>query len=47
MPVRGMGDVLMMLIGRIKFSLKNIRRGWGQFSRFTRFEVVDGSKIRL
>jgi hypothetical protein len=24
---------------------KNIRRDWGEFSRFIRFEVSDGSKI--
>jgi hypothetical protein len=27
--------------------LKNIRRGCGVFSRFVRFEVGDGSKIRF
>jgi hypothetical protein len=26
---------------------KNIRRGWSDFSRFVRFEVVDGSRIRF
>jgi len=26
---------------------KNIRWGWGDFSRFVRFEVGDGSKIRF
>lgn len=26
---------------------KNIRRGWGEFSRFVRFEVRDESKIRF
>jgi hypothetical protein len=26
---------------------KNIRRGWGVFSRFIRFEVRDGSKTRF
>jgi hypothetical protein len=26
---------------------KNIRRGWGEFSIFVRFEVGDGSRIRF
>jgi hypothetical protein len=26
---------------------KNIKRGWGEFSSHTRFEVDDGSKIRF
>jgi hypothetical protein len=26
---------------------KNIRRGWGAFSRFVRFEVGDRSKIKF
>jgi hypothetical protein len=26
---------------------KNIRKGWGEFSYHTKFEVGDGSKIRL
>jgi hypothetical protein len=26
---------------------KYIKRGWGEFSRYTRFEVGDGSKIRF
>jgi len=24
---------------------KNIRRGWGEFSRYTKFELRDGSKL--
>jgi hypothetical protein len=26
---------------------KNVRRGWGNFSRFTKFEAGDGSKIKF
>jgi hypothetical protein len=26
---------------------KNIMRGWGKFCNHTRFEVVDGSKVRF
>jgi hypothetical protein len=43
--VRGVGGVLMNLLGRRVGLWRNIRRGWGKFSNHTRFEVGDGSKV--
>lgn len=37
------GDIGSSRVGLWKF----IRRGWEEFSRFTRFEVSDGSKINF
>lgn len=37
----------MMFMGRMAWVLKNIMRGWGEFSCHIRFEVGNGSKIRF
>lgn len=47
LAVRGVSSVLMNLSGRMRWVYGRISGGVGDFSRHTRFEVGNSSKIRL